>query len=263
VKALVFLLVLVNVLFYAFSAGYFGRPPNPDGHRIEQQLMPERLRIVSRGEAPKAPAAPPVPAESPVQEGMASETPAEASDKPDKQEKAAATETAAPAHAPAQAPVQAQAPEASACLLWSHLSATDADRVTTLLAGKFADYKVKRQVEPGEGNGWWVYIPPLPGKAEADKKAGELRALEITDYFILQDGASRHAISLGVFSSEKGAQDRLAELKAKGVRSAKLMPRPGKDATVTVQATGPASAKAAVRGAVTGIVPKVAVQACP
>ena len=126
-----------------------------------------------------------------------------------------------------------------------------------------SDMAREYQVEPGEGNGWWVFIPPLAGKAEAEKKAGELRALEVTDYFILQDGPSRHAISLGVFSSEKGAQDRLTELKAKGVRSAKLMPRPGKDATVTILANGPDSARPAVRNAVAGILPKTAVQACP
>ncbi len=261
-KALVFLLVLVNVLFYAFSAGYFGGPQNPDAHRVEQQLMPERMRIVSRGEAPKAPAGPPAPA-VPAAEGVETK-----SDAP-----AASTQesTAAPAPtpvveaekpAPAPAPVAAAA-EPAACLAWNHLAAADADRVTALLAGKFPDYRVKRQVEPGEGNGWWVFIPPLAGKAEADKKASELRALEVTDYFILQDGASRFAISLGVFSSEKGAQERLAELKAKGVRSAKLMPRPGKDATVTLTASGPGGARAAVRSAVAGILPKTAAQACP
>lgn len=257
-KTLVFLLVLANALFYAFSAGYLGRPQNPDAHRVEQQLMPERMRIVSRGEAPKAPAGPPAPA-APVA-GVAESDPV--------QENAAAT-AAVPAPepekpAPTSPPVAAAAAaEPAVCLAWAHLAAPDAERLATLLAGKFPDYRIKRQIEPGEGNGWWVFIPPLPGKAEAEKKAGELRALEVTDYFILQDGVSRHAISLGVFSSEKGAQDRLAELKAKGVRSARLMPRPGKDAAVTVLASGPGGARNAVRSAVAGILPKAPAQACP
>lgn len=260
-KTLVFLLVLVNALFYAFSAGYFGRPQNPDAHRVEQQLMPERMRIVSRGEAPKTPLGPPAPVAP------------EAATKADEQAGGTQENTAAPsptpvseAEKPATAPVAAAvapAAEPAACLAWNHLAATDADRVAALLAGKFPDYRVKRQVEPGEGNGWWVFIPPLAGKAEADKKASELRALEVTDYFVLQDGASRYAISLGVFSSEKGAQERLNELKAKGVRSAKLMPRPGKDATVTLTASGPGGARGAVRSAVAGILPKTAAQACP
>jgi hypothetical protein len=52
VKVLVFLLVLGNLLFYAFSAGYLGHPDNPDAARVDQQITPERLRVVSRGEAP-------------------------------------------------------------------------------------------------------------------------------------------------------------------------------------------------------------------
>ena len=126
-KALVFLLVLVNVLFYAFSAGYFGGPQNPDAHRVEQQLMPERMRIVSRGEAPKAPAGPPAQA-VPAAEGAETK-----SDEP-----AASTQenTAAPtpaptpvveAEKPSPAPVAAAA-EPAACLAWNHLAASDADR---------------------------------------------------------------------------------------------------------------------------------------
>ena len=252
-KFLVFLLVLVNILFYAFSAGYFGQPQNPDAHRLEQQLMPERMRIVSRGEAPKEPLGPPVPV-----------TPGPDSDKAPPETAGEGTNaTVAEPVKPAAPAATATVTETTICLAWAHLGAPEADRLAALLAGKFPDYRVRRQVEPGEGNGWWVFIPPLAGKAEAEKKAGELRALEVTDYFILQDGPSHHAISLGVFSSEKGAQDRLTELKAKGVRSAKLMPRPGKDATVTILANGPDSARPAVRNAVAGILPKTAVQACP
>src|SRR3990167_4112623 len=61
VKALVFLLVLANLLFYAFGAGYFGRPDNPDAGRVEQQILPERMRIAARGDAPALPAKAPEP----------------------------------------------------------------------------------------------------------------------------------------------------------------------------------------------------------
>ena len=113
-----------------------------------------------------------------------------------------------------------------------------------------------------EGSGWWVFVPPLPNKAAAEKKAGELRQFGVTDYFIVPDGFNRYAISLGVFSSEKGGQDRLAELKDKGVRSARLAPRPGKDSTVNLQASGPAAAKAAVLAAVGKVLPKAEAQGC-
>src|SRR5574343_620077 len=178
VKVLVFLLVLGNLLFYAFSAGYLGRPDNPDAWRVGQQILPERMRIVSRGEAPPAPAKADIPK-----------------------------------------PVVAEA-----------------------------------ALPPAEA--------PPAGKEAADKKAGELKQLDVSDFFVVQDGPSRFAISLGVFSSEKGAQDRLADLKAKGVRSARVGPRPGKDSTVRLQAQGPETSRGGLLAAVGKILPKAEAQDC-
>jgi hypothetical protein len=233
VKALVFLLVLGNLLFYAFSQGYFGESENPDASRVDKQVLPERMRIVSRGEAPavKVKAAEPVKP-APVAEEV----------KPE--------------------PVAKPEPLPTACLAWEHLSADDADRLAALLANKFAGFKTNRRIVAAEGSGWWVFVPPLASKAEAEKKAAELRQIGVSDYFIIQDGANRFAISLGVFSSEKGGQERLAEVKDKGVRSARLTPRPGKDSTVNLQATGPAPDKAALLAAVAKALPKAGGQSC-
>ncbi|NTV69062.1 MAG: hypothetical protein HGA71_02840 [Azonexaceae bacterium] len=245
-KALVFLLVLANLLFYAFSAGYFGRPDNPDAGRVEAQILPERMRIVSRGEAPAT--STPVKPEPVVTESKPAEEPAPAptssADKPAVTEQEAKVEKVDKIE---KAPV---------CLSWRPLPAADADRLSTLLAKRFVDYKVTRKQVASEGNGWWVFIPPLPGKADAERKSTELRELGVTEFFVVQDVQNRFAISLGVFSSEKGGQDRLAELKAKGVRSAQVAPRPGKDSLVTVQARGPADEKAALLGAVGLALPK-------
>lgn len=246
-KALVFLLVLANLLFYAFGAGYFGRPDNPDAGRVEQQVMPERMRIVSRGEAPAAPAKP---------------APAAENAKPEEVPPAPAKEEAEQTEPVPPPDKEAQADKTPVCLSWHQLSAADAERVSAVLAKRFAAYQLTRQVVAAEGNGWWVAIPPLPGKAEADKKAGQLRGLGVNDFFIVQDGPSRLAISLGVFSTEKGGQDKLAELKAKGVRSALVGPRPGKDSTITLQARGPAGQKAALLGAVGEALPKAEDQGC-
>lgn len=264
-KVLVFLLVLGNLLFYAFTAGYFGRPDNPDAGRVEQQIAPERLRIVSRGEAPGAPAKPaePAPASEPAAAAEATGDQAP---------------PAAPVAEPAKEAVAEKAPEKAAetvaekapekvdaapvCLAWRALSVAEADKVTTLMGKRFADFKLSRKAVAGESNGWWVYIPAMPGKAEADKKASELRDLGITDFFIVPDGQSRHAISLGIFSSEKGGNERLAELKAKGVRSAVIGPRPSKDTAVALQARGPGDKKAAVIAAVADAIQKNEALAC-
>lgn len=199
-KVLVFLLVLANLLFYALSNGLLGRQDNPDAGRIEQQIAVDRIKLVSRGEAPAVP----VP-ETPV---------AKASD---------------------------------SCLRWEQLSGADADRLEVMLKEKFADLSIKRQTIAGEGSSWWVFIPPLPGKVDAERKAAEIRQLGISDYFIIQDNSSsRFAISLGVFSSEKGGQERLAEVRAKGIKSARVNVRPGKETHYHLEAAGPLTDKAAL-----------------
>ena len=245
-KFLVFLLVLGNLLFYAFTAGYLGLSDSPDAGRVEQQIVPERLHIVSRGEAPAVPAqAKPEPA--PVPEGEAAKPEAV----PEPESKAEAPKEAAP-----------EKPGAPVCVAWRQLTPAEADKVAAMMGKRFAEFKLSRKATAAEGNGWWVYIPSLPGKAEADRKAGELRDLGITDFFVVQDGPSRHAISLGIFSSERGGSDRLAELKAKGVRSAVFGPRPSKETVVALQVRGPAAQKAAVIAAVADAVQKTDALGC-
>ncbi|MGA8006562.1 MAG: SPOR domain-containing protein, partial [Burkholderiales bacterium] len=79
----------------------------------------------------------------------------------------------------------------------------------------------ERQVE--ETANWWVYIPPQSDRQGAQRKGAELKALGVDDFFVMQDaGNYQWSISLGVFRSEAAAQARIADLKAKGVRSAQV-----------------------------------------
>lgn len=269
-KALVFLLVLANLLFYAFSAGYLGRSEQADEGRINQQVHPERMRIVSRGEPPATPLpkAENAGPEAPASENTASEAPVEppkveaAKPEPAKPEPAK-PEPIKPEAKPAEAarPVPARQEESKAaksdepaetgriCMTWERLSISDADRLGAAFSEKFKDFALSRKAVNGDNPAWWVYIPPLPEKADADKKAGELRAFGVTDFFQIQEGPNRNAISLGVFSAEKGAQERLADLKSQGVRSARISVRPGKEGFLRVEASGPAASRAAVTSA--------------
>jgi hypothetical protein len=251
-KTIVFLLVLANVMFYAFTEGYLGRPEHPDSGRVAQQVTPERMRIVSRGEVPAAQVPTALVVEPVVEPAPAK--PAESS--------VEMKEVVKPVAEPLVVESKKPAVEANVCLVWEQLSVVDAERINGVLAGKFSNYKVSRQVAGGEGNGWWVYIPPLAGKPEADKKASELKGFGVTDYFIIPDGPNRFAISLGIFTAEKGGQERLAELKDKGVRSARLTPRPGKDGTVSLEASGPQSTRDALLKAVGKPQAKVSESAC-
>lgn len=225
-KALVFLLVLVNLLFYAFTGGYLGRSGNPDAGRVEQQLAAERVRIVARGDQPP---------------------PKGSNGGGDRQ-----AETVSPRNAELE----------ELCLVWERLPAADADQLASTLAEKLVGVRVERRAVASEGSGWWVFVPPQASKADADKKAGELKELGIKDFFVIQEGPNRFAISLGIFSAEKGGQELLAELKSKGVKSAKVGPRPGKESHFSVQARGPLARQADVQDLAAGIVPKVPAQAC-
>jgi hypothetical protein len=229
VRSLVFVLVLANLLFYAFSAGYFGRPDNPDAERLGQQVAPELMHLVSRGEAPAVKAAePPAPVV---------ETPAAPEPKP--------------------------APVPTVCLRWEKLAAADANRLSASIGKKFAAFTQAKRNVAGEANGWWVHTPPQASKEDADKKAEELKSLGVNDFFVVHDaGPNLLAISLGVFSTEKGAKDRLAEVKAKGVKSAVLSARPGKENMVSLEARGPAPDKPALLELAKASVPKAQAQDC-
>ena len=222
-KALVFLLVLGNLLFLAFAGGYFGAPDNPDAGRVGQQLVPERVRVVGYDQTP--------PARAEVEKLVA------------------------------EAPPPAEPEEL--CLVWEHLPADEADRLASTLAEKLAGIRVERRAVPVEGAGWWVMVPPLANKTEADKKVGELKELGINDLFVVRDaGSYQFAISLGVFSTEKGGQEHLGRLKAKGVKSAKLIRRPGKETQFAVEARGPLAKKAEVEELAAGVVEKSPAKVC-
>lgn len=113
-------------------------------------------------------------------------------------------------------------PKPAVCLEWG-IFAEDtlaaARKVLDKLALKPEQVTVGH-MEESNGN-FWVYIPPLRSREDAQKKLGEVRALGIEDGYILQDNSRwKNAISLGVFSNEDGAKRFLVALQAKGVRSA-------------------------------------------
>jgi hypothetical protein len=76
-----------------------------------------------------------------------------------------------------------------------------------------------------EKAGWWVFIPSMGSRQGALKKATELKALGVDEYFVVMDEEYRWALSLGVFRTEEAAQARLLALRAQGVRSAQVGPR--------------------------------------
>lgn len=217
-RVLIFLLVLANLLFYAFSHGLFGSEVSNEAANL-QEINPQQVRILSRGEPPAGDAPP-------------------------------ATEAAA--DAPEPAPVASRQELPAVCLQASALPEGERAALQILISTKFPGFTL--QEIPAPAHSWWVYIPPLADRIKADKKAQELKGLGVADYFIVQEGAQRHAISLGIFSSEKSASDHLVQLRKQGVRSAVMTARPDKNDTPKVRLRGPAEQLPEFRSALAEII---------
>ena len=131
----------------------------------------------------------------------------------------------APSDLPPVAARPAPAPVVLKCIEWGSFTLTDASLAQAALEPLQLGGRLgQRRTE--ESAGWWVFIPPQGSRPAAQKKAAELKALAVDDYFVVQDeGPYRWALSLGVFRSEEAAQARLTALRAQGVRSAQVGPR--------------------------------------
>jgi hypothetical protein len=113
----------------------------------------------------------------------------------------------------------------SQCLEWGSFTVADAPRAEKALEPLALGARLgQRRTE--EIAAWWVFMPSQGSRQAALRKAAELKALGVDEYFIVQEeGEHRWALSLGVFRSEEAAQARLAALRAQGVRTAQVGPR--------------------------------------
>ncbi|MCK9202075.1 MAG: SPOR domain-containing protein [Gallionella sp.] len=129
----------------------------------------------------------------------------------------------APAFAPAFAPVvQSIKGEARTCMEWGEFSGVDLARATVALNTLHLGERLgQREVEYNIG--YWVYIPPLKDKAGVAQKIEQLKARGVEEYFVVPEaGVWLNAISLGVFKTREAAQNFVAQLRAKDVRSAQV-----------------------------------------
>jgi hypothetical protein len=126
----------------------------------------------------------------------------------------------------------------SSCMEWGSFTLTDAPRAEKALEPlALGDRLGQRRTE--ETASWWVFIPPQPNRQTALRKAAELKALGVDDYFIVaEESEFRWAVSLGVFRNEDAAQGRLASLRERGVRSAQLGSREAHVPKVWLQVKG-------------------------
>lgn len=188
-KFVFWLLAAINVVVFTIGQGYLGsfRSETREPARLQTQLQADKLKLLSEAQA-QAIVTPPAAAETP----------------------------AAPA-----------TPQSYACTEVGNFVLADARRFEAQLDSlALGDRQSRRNVAGQEISSYMVYIPSQGSKEGADRKAGELKQLGVTNYFVMGEGSPmRWGISLGVFKSEDSAQSQLAALNKRGVHSARVGPR--------------------------------------
>lgn len=227
-------LLAVNAALFAYGQGYLGHFSGSEREpaRLVNQLNANQLKIIPAEQAGHAPvdasagdaatdAGGAAPNVAPIATAANATAAANAAPVP--------TAPAAPAAPAVSTPPAATkaAPPVLACVEIGSFVIADARRFEARLAAlNLGDRQARRNLPGTEISSYIVHIPPMGSKEAADKKAAELRALGLTDFFIMSDNSPmRWAISLGVFKSETAAQTHLAALVKQGVRSARVTPR--------------------------------------
>jgi SPOR domain len=188
------LLLAANLALLAWFQQFSPSDSAADPEPARRQVNPEKMRVLQDREPAGFAAAAPKPGAKPAPPPVVAQG------------------------APAPAATTPAAP--GACSEWGGFAIAEAPKAEQALAPLALGARLVQR-RSDETAGWWVFIPPQGNRATALKKTAELKALGIDDYFILQDeGKMRWAVSLGIFSTEEAARNRLEALRAKGVRSA-------------------------------------------
>lgn len=140
---------------------------------------------------------------------------------------------------------QARAPAATAaCLEWSAFDRADLGRVQADLAGLGAARTFVRDLGPTPA--WWVHIPPLRSREEAQRRALEIEAAGVTDVRVVAENERwRNAVSLGIYKTEETAAARVARLREAGVANAAVARRDDLLRTAAIVIVEPTQALAA------------------
>ena len=241
-RALVPVLIVANGLALAWWQGWLdpllGVERQPQ--RLERQVRPETMQIITRLGLPGAPSGPGGAAQAPPPAAAGA---AVAAPEPVAAEPLAPRETL-PAAAPAGPTVAAAAP--STCLLVPVRDEAQASAIERQLAAAGVSFERTRR---GATQGFVVYEPARASAAETQRRVAQLQSGGIRDVYVLQGGPYRLAISLGYFRSEATARQLLAQLAAKGFTGAQIGAVQSESGTIVLRATGKAAAIAAALAA--------------
>jgi len=225
-------LLAANVVCYAATQGWLGSAASDDHEpaRLKNQVGTNKMAMLSAQQ---------------VQAALAAATVAPSEPAPE-----------APAPKPAAALI---------CTEVANVRPADAARFDARVAKlDLGARQTRREIASTDYTSYIVFIPPQGSKEAADRKAAELKALDVTNFFIMNaDSPMKWAISLGVFKSEAAAQTQLAALNKQGVHSAKVAGRSSAAATrATYQFRGIDAATSARIEKIADAFPDLETRAC-
>lgn len=183
-----FALLAANVALFAVGQGYVGNVADGEREpeRLARQLNAKALNVIPPAQASAAAAAAAPPGPPPKDEAVT-----------------------------------------AACIEIGNFVLADARRFEAELAPlELGDRQSRRNVPGQEVSSYVVNIPPFANREAANRKAADLRAKGVENFYIIPDNQPlRLAISLGVFRQEAAAQTHLAALAKQGVTGARITPR--------------------------------------
>ena len=113
---------------------------------------------------------------------------------------------------------------ADVCLEWGPLNEADRARALSELE-PFQLGKLLTQKRTEASYSFWVYLPAVATRADAERRAAEAREKGLADVAVVETPSQRYAVSLGAFANEDNARTRLAQVIAQGATNARLGPR--------------------------------------
>ena len=211
-KWVIWLLVLANAGYFAWSQGYlasmgYAPPQLREPDRLNAQIKPEAQRLLNapRDTAPESPAIT-TPAAQREIEPAAPALPPE-------------TEPRPPAPA-AEPPAIETAEAARACWQAGAFTESQADGLRAALTLTGLPASSWQLIESRSSGRWIVYMGRYDNEEQLERKKAELRELKVA--FREVSGGLSPGLALGTYSSDASAQQALQEVARAGVRTARV-----------------------------------------
>ena len=202
-RTLLLALVALNLALFGWVRGLYGAGGGREPSRLEQQIAPERIRVLTDAEVQQV-------------ERRAAE--------------AKAPTSAAPAGAAAAAPPVAAAASPESEIACLEIGEFAGETQLARLREKLAALKLTERAseETRDRPGWYlVYLPPEKSAAEAEARAEQLRSQGLRDLLVFkEEGALRYAIGLGSFRDRDLARKQVALLERRGIKGARVADNP-------------------------------------